>query len=215
MQAFQVAALKAMKMLYNRVHNQNKDSHMRALPALSRGRTWFFFSSKDPRWERIRSGVDKKQSKKEREARASLARTMFFKGGYRKAKQMIGGRPRRDGRFSGAMWRSLTPQVKKTKKGIFLKLYFAGSTRTHESQGTKKVDGKRVLRWRSDSIRNRDKAYFMQVTKRQGRRGGRPQFALMRFSDAEIKMIVKQILPGYEMNGKPLSTGSSKRFPSY
>ena len=211
--AFKAAALKAMKMLHHRIYNQNKDSNMRPLPRLGLGRAWFFFSIKDPRWEQIKTGKVKKRSKKDREARAHLARTLFFRGGYREAKKITGGRPRRDGRFSGSMWRSLTPQVKKTKKGVFLKLYFAGGTRTHESAGTKTVKGKRVIQWRTESVRNRVKAYWMQCRTRKG--SGKPAFALMRFSDAEMKVIVREILPGYEMNGKKLSQGQSSRFPSY
>jgi len=214
---FKAAALKAMKFLFHRIHKQNKDANGRRLPDLNSARSWFFFSAKDPRWAIMREKgrkVKKKRGGPSAKKIAAEARTKFFKGGYANAKKAVGASPKRDGWFSGSMWRSLTPQVKKVRGQLMLRLYFAGSTKTHESAGAKMVDGKKRIVWKTKGVRNRTKAWWMQFNNRK-EGNQKPKFVLMAFTNAETSKIVQEIIPGYMFNGAPLIQGRHKKFPRF
>ena len=192
--SMKIIAMKAMKYLRNRIVNQNKDLMGRPLPPLSGGRNFFYFSPKDPRFKHLyKSGV----------ADPAIA---FVTSDYGQVKTLIGARNKRDGDLTGAMWNSLTPQVKKLGRGagggMALRLYFARSSVTAEAKTRRRNPrtGRSELVWTKARVRNRTKAFYMQVL----RKGGNPVFQLMGFNSTEMRIFTKIILEGLKVNGQKL-----------
>ena len=188
-------------MLYRRNKVQSKDSHGGRLPGLKESE-WFFYDSSDKRFK------GSKPKTRRRRGKRKATKTVFVEGGYKQAKRRAGGQSKRDGSLSGLMWRSLTPEFKKLSKrqggGIALRLHFAKGQRNPSTARTVYdiETRKRKIAFETEYVRNRTKAFFLQV---KNRKSGRPAFDLMRFSDAEIKFLLQHLMRGLKLNGGSLA----------
>jgi len=214
-QSFKVVSLKAMKFLYNRIVKQNRDSKGRSLPPLSKSSDWFFFSNQDPRFKSMRGKTGKGKRRKKKKVQ-----TQFVKGGYSRLKEFLGKRGRRDGNLTGEMWRGLTPQIKKLSKrqggGLALRLYFGrGSSRPRKVRVVYDIETReKKLLLEKEYIRNRTKAFYLQVPSRGGRQpkgsmsiSARPTFELMAFNETEMKVLLKILMDQFKLNEKRLIDG--------
>tara|TARA_Y100000310_G_scaffold297052_1_gene329801 strand:- start:70 stop:735 length:666 start_codon:yes stop_codon:yes gene_type:complete len=190
----------AMKRLEDRIVNQGRDGTGKRIPPLAPGA--HFASVHDGRFQ---------GGEKFRWITVNGKRELVrLHGSYAQAKVRAGARPKRDGKFTGAMWESLTPQVKATKRGIDLRLFFAGTDKRQKVKTGKLTKTGKVAR---RSFRNRDKALYMQYAGK-GVGGGKVSgggavvtggskrlFRLMTFTPEEVAEMRDIVLANIRLRG--------------
>jgi len=187
-----------------------KGKKLHKLRGLSSG--WFYTSVMDKRFQ----GLKKIGGKMGSDGKRSPPMAVDFKG-YGHVKRKMGKPARRTGELTGKMWDSLTPTLKKTKRGwdVILKFTKSQTVGKHETGQfkTKRIEykrtktGKLVLRrgkgaiakvvikkipiMKNIKIENRVKAKFLQESKHKG---GRQVFELLGVSEKELVKIMAAYL---------------------
>lgn len=174
--SFERVAQRAMRMLVLRNTQQNQTAMGRRLPRVE-SEGYMVIAEDDERYK------------------GTAVKPGYVGGGYTEVKRRLGIKPLKNGQLSGAMWESLTPQVRLSKrKGATIRLYFKGSTITKEE--TVRVSSVKTRRERNKKIRtrvaNRDKATLLQHE--GGTRSGRRLFTLMALSSSEIGLLRDDIV---------------------
>ncbi|MAG66645.1 MAG: hypothetical protein CMK74_12360 [Pseudomonadales bacterium] len=171
-------ATRAMKMIEQRVTRQGRDGDGVRIPPLAHGGKFAIASD-----VRFSGGTPGRV-----EVSPDRWVDVFFYGDYGRAKRAAGARRKRDGRFTGDMWNSLTAELHASKKRAVLRLHFAGMGRKY-AQGFTKTG--RVSR---RGTRNRDKATYMQFSG-QGMQGRR-LMTLMSLSGGEVGLLRDLVVRG-------------------